>query len=163
MLTNLNFLNSGQPWPVDDLDTKLRLEGYAKSKLLFEGRHSEVFTDLARYLREDGSSALKFTLNWHKRITTTFANFLYGETPGYSSITDTAGTYLKSIIDNTNYNQIGYEIVIDVLRYSAGLFKIGFDGERATIESQNPSLWYPVTSPDSTKKIQYHVLAWSFE
>jgi hypothetical protein len=163
MLTNLNFLNIGQSWPVEDLDTKTRLEGYARSKLLFEGRHSEVFADLARYLREDKSPALKFTLNWHKRITTTFANFLYGEKPGYSSITDTNGTYLKSIIDGTDYNQIGYEVCLDVLRYSSGLFKIGFDGERATIESQNPAFWYPILAPDNVKKIQYHVLAWSFE
>ena len=163
MLTNLNFLNFGQPWPVEDLDTKTRLEGYAKNKLLFEGKHAEVFTDLARYLREDGNTTLAFPLNWHKRITTTFANFLYGETPEYSSKEDSAGDYIKSLIENNNYNQVGYEIVIDVLRYSAGIFKIGFDGERATIESQNPAVWYPVVSPDNIKKILYHVLAWSFE
>lgn len=163
MLTNLNFLNTGMPFPVDDLDTKTRLEGYAKNKLLFEGKHSQVFTDLARYLREDGSPVLAFSLNWHKRITTTFANFLYGETPGYSSKADSEGNYLKSIIDYNNFNQIGYEVILDVLRYSVGLFKIAFDGERAIIESQNPAFWYPIVSPDNIKKIQYHVLAWSFE
>jgi hypothetical protein len=157
MLTNLNFLNTGMPWPVEDQDTKTRLEGYAKNKLLFEGKHDQVFTDLARYLREDGNPTLKFTLNWHKRITTAFANLLYGEIPGYSSITDTSGTYLKSIIDNTDYNQTSYEVCLDVLRYSTGLFKIGFDGERAEITSQNPAFWFPVVSPDNIKKINYHI------
>jgi hypothetical protein len=163
MLTNLNFLNFGQVWPVEDLDTKTRLEGYAKNKLLFEGKHAEVFTDLARYLREDGSTVLAFPLNWHKRITTTFANFLYGETPEYSSEDDVVGDYIKSLIEYSEFNQTAYEIVIDVLRYSVGIFKIGFDGERATIEAQNPAFWYPVVSPDNIKKVLYHVLAWSFE
>jgi len=163
MLVNLKFLEPGNSWPVEDLDTKNRLASYAKNKLLFENRHSEVFTDLARYLREDGSSTLKFTLGWPKRIVTSFANLLYGETPGYSSITDTSGTYLKSIIDGTDYNQVSYEVCLDVLRYSAGLYKIGFDGTRATIESQNPAYWLPILAPDNIRKINFHVLAWSFE
>lgn len=160
MLTNLNFLNPGSSFPVDDLDTKARLEGYAKNKLLFEGHHNQVFTDLNRLLREDNSGVLAFSLNWHKRLTTTFANMLWGEQPNFSSSNE---DYLKSIIDYNDFYNIGYEITLDTLRYSPGILKIGFDGTRATIESQNPSFWYPVVNPDNIKKIQYHVLAWTFE
>jgi hypothetical protein len=161
LLTNLNFLSTGKPWPVDDLDTKLRLESYEKNKLLFEGHHSSVFRDLNRLLREDESSVLAFSLNWHKRLTTTFANMLWGETPNIS--TSTSDQYLKSLIEYNDFYNVGYEVTLDALRYSPGIIKIGFDGERATIESQNPAFWYPVVNPDNIKKIQYHVLAWTFE
>jgi len=161
MLTTLNFLNQGMPWPVSDLDTKLRLESYEKNKLLFQGFHSSVFRDLNRLLREDESSVLAFSLNWHKRLTTTFCNLLWGEVPNISS--STSDKYLKSLIEYNDFYNVGYEVTLDTLRYSPGIIKIGFDGERATIEAQNPNFWYPVVNPDNIKKIQYHVLAWTFE
>ncbi len=150
-------------WPVDDLDTKLRLESYEKNKLLFEGHHSSVFRDLNRLLREDENFVLAFSLNWHKRLTTTFANMLWGETPNISSKNDSNGAYLKPLIEYNYFYNTGYEVTIDTLRYSPGILKIGFDGERATIESQNPAFWYPVVNPDNLKKTQYHILAWTFE
>jgi hypothetical protein len=161
LLTNLNFLSTGKEWPPNDLDTKLRLESYEKNKLLFEGFHSSVFRDLNRLLREDESSVLAFSLNWHKRLTSTFCNLLWGETPNISS--GTSDQYLKSLIEYNDFYNVGYEVTLDTLRYSPGIIKIGFDGERATIESQNPAFWYPVVNPDNIKKIQYHVLAWTFD
>ena len=160
MLTNLNFLLPGMPWPPQDLDTKQRLEGYEKNKLLFEGKHSSVFTDLNRLLREDSSGTLAFSLNWHKRLTTTFSNMLWGEQPYLES---ESGEYLKSLIESTDFYNVGYEVTLDTLRYSPGILKIGFDCERATIESQNPAFWFPVLHPDNIKKTQFHVLAWTFE
>ena len=160
MLTNLNFLLPGMPWPPEDLDTKQRLESYEKNKLLFEGRHNQVFIDLNRLLREDNSSVLAFSLNWHKRLTTTFSNMLWGEQPYFESENE---EYLKSLIEATDFFNNCYEVTLDTLRYSPGILKIGFDGSRATIESQNPAFWYPVINPDNVKKIQFHVLAWTFE
>ena len=160
MLTNLNFLLPGMPWPPADFDTKQRLEGYEKNKLLFEGKHSSVFTDLNRLLREDSSGVLAFSLNWHKRLTTTFSNMLWGEQPYFESENE---EYLKSLIESSGFCGVCYEVTLDTLRYSPGILKIGFDGSRATIESQNPAFWFPVLHPDNIKKTQYHVLAWTFE
>ena len=160
MLTDLSFLNMGQGWPVSDLETKTRLESYAKHKLLFENRHNEVFTDLNRLNREDSSGVLAFSLGWHKRITTTFCNMLWGETPEISSEND---KYLKSLIEYNDFYNMGYQVTLDTLRYSPGLIKIGFDGIRATIESQNPAFWMPICHPDNLRKILFHVLAWSFD
>ena len=160
MLTNLNFLLSGMPWPPEDMDTKQRLESYEKNKLLFEGKHSSVFRDLNRLLREDNSGVLSFSLNWHKRLTTTFSNMLWGEQPHFETEN---GEYLQSLVEATDFFNNCYEITLDTLRYSPGILKIGFDGSRATIESQNPAYWYPVVNPDNVKKTQYHVLAWTFE
>lgn len=150
----------GQSWPVSDLETKTRLEGYAKNKLLFEGHHDQVFTDLNRLNREDSSGVLAFSLNWHKRVVTAFANMLWGETPEITSEND---TYLKSLIEYNDFYNVGYEITLDTLRYSPGIIKIGFDGVRATIESQNPAYWFPICQVDNIRKIQYHCLIWSFD
>ena len=100
MLTNLNFLLPGMPWPPEDLDTKQRLESYEKNKLLFEGKHSSVFTDLNRLLREDSSGILAFSLNWHKRLTTTFSNMLWGEQPYFESENE---EYLQSLIEDNDF------------------------------------------------------------
>jgi len=160
MLTNLNFLLPGMPWPPQDMDSPARLESYEKNKLLFEGKHNQVFTDLNRLLREDNSGVLSFSLNWHKRLTSTFANMLWGEQPYFESENE---EYLQSLVEATDFLNTGYEVTLDTLRYSPGILKIGFDGSRATIESQNPAFWYPVLHPDNIKKTQYHVLAWTFE
>ena len=162
MLTDLDFLNIGQSWPPKDADTVVRLETYAKNKLLFEGKHDQVFTDLNRLIREDQVPTLEISLNWHKRLSTTFSSFLWGETPNISSTQDN-GSYLNSIIEYNNLNEIGYEVTLDTLRYGTGLFKIGYDGTRGTIDAQNPAYWHPIFHSDNLKRVQYHVLAWSFD
>ncbi len=161
MLTNLSFLNPSKPFPVDDTDTKDRLALYEQNKLLFEGRHSEVYPDLNRFYREDSIPTLEIAINWHKRLPIIFSSFLWGEIPEITSPQDKS-SYLKSLVEYNDFYKVGFEVTLDVLRYGTGLFKIGFDGTRATIEAQNPSYWFPVLSPDNIKKVKYHCLCWSF-
>ena len=79
MLTSLSFLEPGQPWPPP---TEVeRLERYAQNRLLFEGKHEQVYKDWIRLLREDQQATLEMILNWHKRLTLLFADLPLGETP----------------------------------------------------------------------------------
>ena len=43
MLTNLNFLKVGQQWPPPG--EEIRLSKYEKNRLIFEGRHEEVYKE----------------------------------------------------------------------------------------------------------------------
>lgn len=162
MLTSLDFLQQGKPWPPPT--EAERLGRYAQNRLLFEGKHELVYKDWIRLLREDQQATLEMVLNWHKRLTTLFADLLLGEPPRITA--GDQGSQEQEVVeriveDNSLFN-IAYEVALDVSRYGTGIFKVRYDG-RAIIEGQQPAIWFPVVSPDNIKEIQAHVLAWTYE
>jgi hypothetical protein len=162
MLTSLNFLAPGQPWPPPT--EAERLERYAQNRLLFEGKHEQVYKDWIRLLREDQKATLEMVLNWHKRLTTLFADLLLGEPPRITA-GDRDSEEQKAVERLIDYNGLfnaAYEVALDVSRYGTGIFKVRYDN-RAIIEGQQPAIWFPVVKPDNIKEIQAHVLAWTYE
>ena len=162
MLTSLDFLRSGKPWPPPTQAE--RLHRYAQNRLLFEGKHEDVYKEWTRLLREDQKATLEMVLNWHKRLTILFCDLLLGEPPRITagdrdSLEQEA---LDRILDENGLMNTAYEVAMDVSRFGTGLFKIRYDG-RAIIEGQQPSIWYPVVKPDNLKEITAHVLAYSYE
>ncbi len=162
MLTSLDFLLSGKPWPPPK--EAERICRYAQNRLLFEGHHADVYKDWIRLLREDQQASLEMVLNWHKRLTLLFCDLLLGEPPRI-----TAGDRgspeqdtLDRILDENGLMNTAYEVALDLSRFGTGLFKIRYDG-RAIIEGQQPSIWYPVVAQDNLKEITAHVLAYSYE
>ena len=162
MLTSLNFLAPGQLWPPPT--EAERLERYAQNRLLFEGKHEQVYKDWIRLLREDQQATLEMVLNWHKRLTLLFADLLLGEPPRI-----TAGergsegqAAVERLIDENDLFNVCYEVALDVSRYGTGLFKVRYDG-RAIIEGQQPAVWFPVVAPDNLKEITAHVLGYDYE
>jgi len=162
LLTSLDFISTGKPWPPPT--EAERLERYAQNKLLFEGKHEQVYKDWIRLLREDQQATLEMVLNWHKRLTLLFADLLLGEPPRISA-GDKDSEEQKAVERLIDYNglfNVAYEVALDVSRYGTGIFKIRYDG-RAIIEGQQPAIWFPVVKPDNIKDIQAHVLAWTYE
>jgi len=163
MLTSLDFLNPGQPWPPKGEEE--RLQQYRANRNLFEGHHELVYKDWIKLLREDKRATLELILNWHKRLSTLWGNLLLGEPPRI-----TAGDkdsperkHVKRLVDDNKLIKKAYEVVIDVSRFGDGLFKVRSDGNRAIIEGQTPLVWFPVVSPDNVKDVNAHVLAWTYE
>jgi len=162
MLTSLSFLSPGKPWPPP---TEVeRIERYAQNKLLFEGKHDQVYRDWIRLLREDQQATLEIVLNWHKRLTLLFADLLLGEPPRISAGDQDSNEQnaVERIIEDNGLFNVAYEVALDVSRYGTGIFKVRYDG-RAIIEGQQPAIWFPVVKPDNIKEIQAHVLAWTYE
>ena len=79
MLTSLSFLEPGKPWSPPTEAERLTL--YKENRDLFEGRHDKVYKDWVRLLRDDQQATLEIILNWHKRLSTLFADLLLGEPP----------------------------------------------------------------------------------
>lgn len=162
MLTSIEQIGIGAKWPPEgELE---RLERYEMNKRLFEGRHELVYKDWIRLLRDDKKATLELILNWHKRLTTLWADLLLGERPRI-----TAGgkntreqQQLEAIIENNDFFNVAYDVAMDISRYGTGIFKLRYDG-RAIIESTPPALWFPVVMPDNIKDVQAHVIAWTFE
>lgn len=162
MLTSLSFISPGKPWPPPtEAD---RLERYAQNRLLFEGKHEQVFRDWIRLLREDQQATLEIVLNWHKRLTLLFADLLLGEPPRISAGDQGSQEQeaAERIIEDNGLFNVAYEVALDVSRYGTGIFKVRYDG-RAIIEGQQPAIWFPVVKPDNIKDIVAHVLAYTYE
>jgi hypothetical protein len=168
VITTLTAFSDGAEWPIKDEQT--RLDRYARNALLYEGKHGEVWPELNPYpsvssqhgftdLLSSDRNHVDMAVNWHKRLTTVFADLLCGEP--YKVTADPQETADRIIKDNALILST-YDLTMDVVRYGTGLFKIRFD-MRGIIEVINPRLWYPIVSPDNAKEILAHVLAWSFK
>jgi hypothetical protein len=162
LLTSLSFISPGNTWPPPT--EAERLERYAQNRLLFEGKHEQVYKDWIRLLREDQQATLEMVLNWHKRLTLLFADLLLGEPPRIIAGDQDSEEQkaLERLIEDNDLFNVAYEVALDVSRYGTGIFKIRYDG-RAIIEGQQPAIWFPVVKPDNIKEIQAHVLAWTYE
>lgn len=162
MLTSLNFLNIGAPWPPPSELERLAL--YKENRNLFEGKHDKVFKDWIRLLRDDQQATLEIILNWPKRLSTLFADLLLGEQPGVEAGDEGSPEQetVTRIIEDNNLFNAAYEVALDVSRYGVGLLKVRYD-ERGIIEAQTPLVWFPVVKPDNVKEVVAHVLGWDYE
>lgn len=170
MLTDLSFLNINQPWPPQDESD--RLQQYQTNKQLFEGNHATVYADqFHRIERVIGNfqDVLSYAVlsNYQKIISLKTADLLLGEAPQIKCCKD--GTpeqnTVDEIIENSDLVNTAYQTAIDISRYGDGLFFIYKDADTGMgkIDITQPSIWFPVVSPDNLKKFQYHVLAWRFD
>lgn len=162
MLTDLTFLNPGQQWPPPA--EAERLERYEKNRLLWEGKHEQVFkANFLRLLREEDRTSYEFVLNWPKRLSTLWADLLLGETPAVSAgETDSPEQEtVERLIEENDLWNVAYEGAIDFSRYGVTVFKVRFDG-RGIIEAIPPSLWFPVFDPDNIKAVTAHVIGWTY-
>ncbi len=163
MLTNLNFLNVGAPWPPPEEMERITL--YRENRRLFEGEHDKVFKDWVRLLRDDQQATLEIILNWPKRLSTLFADLLLGEPPQIKAGDEDSPEQeaVTRLIEENNLFNVAYEVALDVSRFGVGLFKVRYYGGRSIIEAQTPLCWFPVVKPDNVKDVLHHVLAWDYE
>lgn len=162
MLTSLDFLRKGAPWPPPTEADRLKL--YRQNSELFEGCHEKVFKDWVKLLRQDMQASLEIILNWPKRLSTLFADLLLGEPPQVKAGDEGSREQetVNRLIEENNLFNTAYEVALDLSRFGVGVFKIRYDG-RAIIEAQPPICWFPVVAPDNVKEVLYHVLAYEYE
>jgi hypothetical protein len=169
MLSSLDFLESGQPWPPKS--ELPRLEKYDKNKKLFEGNHEEVFAEqFKRIQRVIGNFqdvvSYATIVNFYKLFSVKIADLLLGESPSITAGDDNSKEQdsIKNIKENSDLDNTSYQACIDLSRFGDGLFLIYKDADTkaGTIDVTQPSIWFPVVNPTNVKKIQYHVLAWKY-
>jgi hypothetical protein len=163
LLTDLSFLEPGQPWPPKV--ERARLDRYRDNRWLWKGRHELVFNDWQRLLRADQLAVLEFVFNLPKRLSTLWADLLLGEPPGVQAGDD--GSPEQQLVDDLITRNMlattAYEVMIDTSRYGDGLFKLRLEDGKTVIEGQPPAFWFPIASRDNVRDIQQHVLAWTFD
>lgn len=170
MLTDLNWLQVGQPFPPKDECTQKRLQRYGKNKKLFEGEHADIYENqfkrIERVIGNFGEViSYPVIANYQKLMSLKVADLLFGEFPIISAgKEDTVEQLtLQAILEGTDFNNTAYESAIDVSRYGDGILYVYMDEGKGMIDVSQPAMWFPIVKMDNIKKIQYHVLAWCYE
>lgn len=168
MLTSLNFLQPGQPWPPKS--EVERLEMYAANRKLFENKHAEVYYQAFKRIERVISNfqdvvSYPVIINYQKLISLKVADLLLGESPTITAGKEGSPEQLTvdRIVSNNDLINTAYEAAIDVSRYGDGLFYVYTEEGKGQINVTQPPIWFPIVSSMNLKKILYHVLAWQYE
>jgi hypothetical protein len=167
VLTNLNFLGTGQTWPPPSEQD--RIDRYHGNKLLFENKQALVYEKQFKRIERVISNfqdiiSYPVICNFQKLLTLKVADLLLGEEP-IIKCGDPESPQQKSIDkikENTDLWNTSFETAIDVSRYGDGLFYVYKNGNAGLIDVTQPPIWFPVVSPDNVKVILFHVLAWEY-
>ena len=163
MLTNLDFLKTGKPWPPPC--ERDRLERYAYNRHLFDNDCDEKYQEQARrvmrtYGNYQESISYHLALNYPRRVSMKTADLLLGEPPQIDG--GNQQDTLKQIIFRSDLFSVLREIVLDISMCGDGLFYIRRTGNGSIVDIAAPETWFPVISPDNVKEVTAHVLAWPY-
>lgn len=156
MLTDTNFIKVDSVFP--PLSEAPRLNAIRDNRLLFEGYHSRVFK---RWAKTEGVEDLSVTVNWHRRLSTMWADMLFGQEPTLSA--DNQDAMNDFIVNNDFINKL-YESAIDISRFGVAVMKVRYDEKKGSVVDIVPAdLWFPVVEAHNTKEVVKHVLAWKYK
>lgn len=169
MLTSLEFLKVGQPWPPPGEEK--RLEKYMRHKRIFEGEHEEVYKEsFKRITRVIGNFenvvSYHVIANFQKLISLKIADFLLGEPPKITCGDDDSKeqTCLDNISENSDLINTCYASAIDLSRYGDSILNVYKDEEgKGVIDITQPSFYFKVVEPRNIRKIKHHVLAHTYK
>lgn len=154
MLTDLNWIAPGKPFP--PRDEEKRIKKYKDDKYMFIGEYKEVFgqyfADRAISLRMRDIN-VETIINYPQLLTKKTADFVCGEPPliDIGDYTD----ILQDELDYMNFAHTLYESIMDVSRFGNAVIKTLDD--RVSIVP--PEYWYPIVDPFDRKKINQQVIA----
>lgn len=141
-----------------------RLHRYEQNTLLFEGEHDQVWQESTRALRPELMTVQRFVLDFHGRLSTHWADMVFGEAPTFNAGDEESREQkaLEELISRNNLLATAYEVCIDRSMLGDGLLKLRLEEGLAVIEGQPPDYWYPIVSPENIRRVEAHVLAWTF-
>lgn len=172
MLTDLNFLNPGSPWPPEV--EKERLAGYEANRLLFEADHALVFKDsMSRVLRSaealgfEVPTSFEMAVNYFKLISVTTAGMLFNKAPGIVAGKERDEDFMalvQEIDDRSDLQDILYTCALDTSRFGDGLLYVRRDEDgKGVIDISRPDCWFPVVDGANLRRVLHHVLATTYE
>lgn len=159
-------------WPPEDAVTQTRLENYYRSRLLFKGRHHDVFPRVQKWLDREADKAMVYIVcNFAGLLSKVSADMLFGEEPrfiaGEGDEKSKEQISLNNIIDNNNLHTLNYEMALSaswrgetVYRIRYGKFADWQDTEFPIIEATSPGYFYPILEEDNIRGLRGGVFGW---
>ena len=156
---SLNAFNQGAEWPPPS--ERSRLDRYAQNRILWKAEDDRTTSLKGKDYVKTLDEPARFILNIHKRLSTLWADMLFGEQPLWTAGDENTPEYkaLQTLIERVRLNTVGYEVALDCSIYGDGIIRVGMENGRATIDAQPPRYWFPVVSPNNIRRVQAHVLA----
>jgi hypothetical protein len=158
----------GKPWPPTEDVSRLKI--YADNLLLWQRKHDEVYTILKNLYadREKDFNRIIFIINFHKQLSTFWADLLLSEKPimkagiATGEVKTPEQIYLDSLISRLSLWSKAYAARIDMSRYGVGVAKVyAEEGKPAKLQIISPKSWWPVVGPDG--EAVGHVIAWALD
>ncbi len=154
-----NVLSRGKPWPpVSEID---RLRRISENEQLFNGNHAAVYTALNKLFSNASPEYRKLLvlLNWHKRLSLLWADFLFGEKPIINIDPEDANNLLQNVLRNTNFFVLQHSRQIDVSRFGIGIIEILMNDGKVQFDVIHPSRYIEIVD-DANKTIE-HLIWWT--
>lgn len=149
-------------WPPDDEESKERLQNYLRLRLLFKGRHQEVFERIQSWIEKSNDKSIVYIVcNFAGLISKVSADMLFGEKLKYV-VGAKGGTYqeqLDRLVENNNLNSLNYEMGLSASWRGEVIYKIRWeefeDGDnRSIIEPASPACFWPILNEDNVKDLK---------
>lgn len=155
-------------WPPES--EKERLQTYDENLLLWQGKHEKVYWVLTKLYSTHEMDPMKvlMKINWHKRLSTFWADLLISEKPHLKAGQEdpTTGeppaeqTYLEVIIKRLQFWRSTYALILDMSRYGVGVPKVYADeGAPSKLQIVPPKNWFPIIDADGWEPTA-HLIAW---
>lgn len=162
MLTDLNWLDVGQPFPPPC--TRNRLQRYKENRALFEDKHDIVYEEQFKRIERvigNFSTVVSYAIivNYQKLISLKTADLVFGEKPNITVADDDKQTVIDNIIMSTDLFDKLYMSVIDYSRYGDTIIMLTPDCD---IDVVSPALWFPVVDEINIRKFKYHVFGFIY-
>lgn len=122
---------------------------------------SKVWPDLNRKMREDNKDALLSWLGYFWKSTQRSMDFLLGK---QIMIRSEETPEVNDFAIASDFHQTLFEAMVDCDSLGDGILKIYKDEDgKSVLQSNCPTIWYPIIERGNLRKIVYHVLATTFK
>lgn len=152
----------GRQWPPEEEIQRLAI--YDGNLKLWQRKHDEVYTILKNLYadREKEFNKILFIINFHKQLSTLWADLLLSEKPQMVAKEEAGQPYLDLLIDRLSLWSKSYALRIDMSRYGVGIAKVyAAEDQPAKLQVVSPRNWYPVIGMNG--EAEGHIIAWNTE
>lgn len=158
-------------WPPDDEQSRTRLENYYRARLLFKGRHHDVFERVQRWLDREADKTLVYVVcNFAGLLSKLAADMLFGEPVRFSapkSADAKASEAIAAIAENNDLHILNYEMALSASWRGEAVYKVRYgkpgdwaERPNAIIESVSPAIFWPILEEDNIRGVQGGVFGW---
>lgn len=160
------FKSRKETWPPED--SRERLEGYKKYRLLFQGKHQEVFERVDKWLaKERDKTIIYIVVNFAGLISKICADLLFGEPVQFRASNDKTQKAIDRLVRDNHLHIRNYEMALSSSWRGDSVLKVRF-GKRngwkrdseVIIETVPANCFFPDISADNAQEMTGATLGW---
>ena len=153
-------------WPPDDAESIARLNNYRTSRLLFKGKHQDVYERVQAWMEKSQDKSIVYIVcNFAGLISKVSADMLFGEGIKYVAQENPVSKeqqQLDALIRSTRLNTLNYEMALSSSWRGEVIYKVRHgiaqewkdDKPRPIIEPASPSCFWPILNGDNVRDLK---------